>query len=43
MLSKLDYNYDNRYFASFSYRRDGSSRLSKDSYRWGDFWSVAGS
>jgi TonB-linked SusC/RagA family outer membrane protein len=41
-ISKFDYNYDQRYYASFSYRRDGSSRLSKDS-RWGDFWSVAGS
>lgn len=40
-LSKLDYNYDQRYFASASYRRDGSSRLSPDT-RWGDFWSVAG-
>lgn len=39
-LSKADYNYDERYFASASYRRDGSSRLSKDK-RWGDFWSVA--
>jgi len=42
ILSKFDYNYDQRYYASLSYRRDGSSRLSKDS-RWGDFWSIAGS
>ncbi|MFA6811599.1 MAG: TonB-dependent receptor [Bacteroidaceae bacterium] len=42
VLSKLDYNYDDKYFASASYRRDGSSRLSKNS-RWGDFWSIAGS
>lgn len=41
VLSKLDYNYDERYFLSGSYRRDGSSRLSKDE-RWGNFWSVAG-
>lgn len=27
VLSKLDYNYDERYFISGSYRRDGSSRL----------------
>ncbi len=42
VLSKADYNYDDRYYASASYRRDGSSKLSPDT-RWGDFWSVAGS
>ncbi len=41
VLSKLDYNYDQRYYASASFRRDGSSRLSPDT-RWGNFWSVAG-
>lgn len=41
ILSKVDYNYDERYFLSGSYRRDGSSRLSAD-HRWGNFWSVAG-
>ena len=41
VLSKLDYNYDQRYFASASFRRDGSSRLDP-AHRWGDFWSVAG-
>jgi TonB-linked SusC/RagA family outer membrane protein len=41
LLSKLDYNYAERYFASASFRRDGSSRLSPES-RWGNFWSVAG-
>lgn len=41
VLSKLDYNYNQRYFASASFRRDGSSRLSPDT-RWGNFWSVAG-
>lgn len=41
ILSKLDYNYDQRYYASASFRRDGSSRLSPDE-RWGNFWSVAG-
>lgn len=40
-LSKADYNYQERYFASASFRRDGSSRLSPDT-RWGNFWSVAG-
>lgn len=42
MLSRAEYNYDNKYYISASYRRDGSSRLSP-SARWGDFWSVAGS
>ena len=41
ILSKLDYNFNEQYFLSASYRRDGSSRLSKDK-RWGNFWSVAG-
>lgn len=41
ILSKLDYNYDQRYYASASFRRDGSSRLSPDT-RWGNFWSLAG-
>ncbi len=42
MLSRAEYNYDNRYYASASFRRDGSSRLGPES-RWGNFWSVAGS
>lgn len=33
------YNYDDKYFASASYRRDASSRFAKEN-RWGDFWSV---
>lgn len=38
-LAKLDYDYLGRYHFSTSYRRDGSSRFSKES-RWGNFWSV---
>lgn len=41
VLSKVDYNYDERYFTSASFRRDGSSKLSPDN-RWGNFWSVSG-
>jgi len=41
ILSRLEYNYDQKYFASASYRRDGSSKLGPES-RWGNFWSVAG-
>ena len=33
------YDYDNKYYVSGSYRRDGSSRFAPD-HRWGDFWSV---
>ncbi|MCH5233345.1 MAG: TonB-dependent receptor [Muribaculaceae bacterium] len=33
------YDYDNRYFLSASYRRDGSSRFGSNK-RWGNFWSV---
>ncbi len=35
------YNYDSKYFGSFSFRRDASSRFSKDN-RWGNFWSLGG-
>ncbi len=38
-LSRVNYDYDEKYFASASYRRDGSSRFYKD-VRWGNFWSV---
>jgi len=41
ILSRLEYNYANRYYLSGSYRRDGSSKLSA-STRWGNFWSVSG-
>lgn len=37
-----NYNYDSRLFFKASYRRDGSSRLSKDN-RWGNFWAVSAS
>lgn len=37
-FSRFNYNYDDKYFASASYRRDGSSKFFSD-VRWGDFWS----
>lgn len=40
-LSRVNYDYDERYYLAASYRRDGSSRLSPEN-RWGDFWSVSG-
>ncbi len=41
-LSRIQYNYDERYFVSGSFRRDGSSRFHPDN-RWGNFWSVGAS
>lgn len=41
-LGNVNYNYDNRYYLSASFRRDGSSRLAADN-RWANFWSVSGS
>ncbi len=38
---RVKYNYDNKYFAHFSYRRDSSSRFAPDK-RWGNFFSVSG-
>ena len=35
------YSYDNRYYLSASFRRDGSSIFGNDK-RWGNFWSVGG-
>jgi TonB-linked SusC/RagA family outer membrane protein len=37
-LGRARYNYHEKYFADFSFRRDGSSRFSKDN-RWGNFFS----
>lgn len=41
-LSRLEYDYHDRYFFSASYRRDGSSRFAAGT-RWGNFWSLGGS
>ncbi|MDR0421507.1 MAG: TonB-dependent receptor [Proteiniphilum sp.] len=41
-FARLNYDFDHRYYLSLSYRRDGSSRFSKDN-RWGNFYSVGGS
>lgn len=40
-LFRGQYDYDNRYFGSVSFRRDGSSRFDPD-HRWGNFWSLGG-
>ena len=41
ILSRIQYNYDGKYFLSASYRRDASSRFAKE-HRWGNFGSVGG-
>ena len=40
-FGRVQYNYDNKYFGSLSYRRDASSRFHPD-HRWGNFWSFGG-
>jgi TonB-dependent starch-binding outer membrane protein SusC len=39
-LGRAIYSYDNRYIVTATYRRDGSSRFSKEN-RWGDFPSIS--
>ncbi|MFA5497712.1 MAG: SusC/RagA family TonB-linked outer membrane protein, partial [Bacteroidales bacterium] len=41
-FGRVEYNYGNKYYATASYRRDGSSRFAPEN-RWGDFWSVGAS
>ena len=41
-VASVNYSYGDKYYASFSFRRDGSSRLSPDT-RWGNFWSLSAS
>lgn len=38
-FGRVQYDYDERYFGSASFRRDASSRFHPD-YRWGNFWSL---
>ena len=38
-FGRAQYDYDNTYFVSASYRRDASSRF-HPKHRWGNFWSV---
>ncbi len=39
-LGRVNYDYNNLYFASLSLRRDGSSRFADDN-RWGTFWAAS--
>lgn len=40
-FGRAQYDYDNRYFFSGSFRRDGSSNFHPQ-HRWGNFWSLGG-
>ena len=40
-VTRVNYDYDNKYYLGASYRADGSSRLAA-SKRWGSFWSASG-
>jgi TonB-linked SusC/RagA family outer membrane protein len=39
-FTRLNYNFNEKYFFSASYRRDGSSKFFTEN-RWGNFWSVS--
>lgn len=39
-FGRVNYSYDEKYFANVSYRRDASSRFAPDN-RWGSFWSAS--
>ncbi len=40
-LSRINYDYEGKYYGSLSFRRDGSSRFGKDN-KYGNFWSLGG-
>ncbi|WP_343536643.1 SusC/RagA family TonB-linked outer membrane protein [Sphingobacterium thalpophilum] len=40
-FSRLQYDFDNKYYLSGSFRTDGSSRFKKEN-RWSKFWSIGG-
>ena len=40
IFGRVNYSYNDTYFANVSYRRDASSRFAPEN-RWGDFWSAS--
>ena len=40
-LTRLNYDYKNKYYLGGNFRTDGSSRFQRDN-RWGSFWSISG-
>jgi TonB-linked SusC/RagA family outer membrane protein len=41
-FTQLNYNLNNKYYLTGSFRRDGSSKFGED-HKWANFWSVGGS
>lgn len=41
-VGRANYDYNNKYYFGFSFRRDGSSRLASG-HKWENFWAVSGS
>lgn len=41
IFANVSYDYDSKYFAELTYRRDGSSKFAPN-HRWSNFWSVGG-
>ena len=41
-FGRANYVFNDKYYASFSLRRDGSSKFKKPENRWGTFWSIGG-
>ena len=41
VFGRGEYNFENKYYAEFSVRREGSSKFGRNS-RWATFWSVGG-
>ena len=41
-FARAEYNFDQKYYASLSFREDGSSRFNPKK-RWGSFWSAGAS
>lgn len=39
-LARLNYNFDNRYYATFNFRRDGYSAFS-EGHKWGNFYGAS--
>src|SRR5690606_19187182 len=39
-ISRINYNYDEKYLLQIGFRRDGSVRFPKESGRWGNFPSI---
>lgn len=40
ILGRVNYSFNDTYFANVAYRRDASSRFNPE-HRWGDFWSAS--